>query len=76
MGGEEACVGGRVGARCAADGALVHVDYLVEELQSLDFLVGRRLRGAAVEMAGHGGVEGVVDEGGLARAGNAGDAHQ
>ena len=67
-GREQARVGGRVAARRAADGALVHVDDLVEGLQALDAVVRRGLHVAAVELAGHGGVERVVDQCALARA--------
>ena len=40
---EQPGVGGRVGARRAADRALVDVDHLVEELEALDLVVRRRL---------------------------------
>ena len=40
---EQAGVGGRVGARGAADRRLVDVDDLVEKFQAVDFAVRRRL---------------------------------
>ena len=71
---QQAGVGGRVGARRAADRRLVDVDHLVEQVEAVDFVVRRRLGGRAVEMAGGGGVQRVVDQRRLAGAGNAGDA--
>src|SRR6185437_829374 len=71
---EGAGVGGRVRARRAPDRRLVDVDDLVEELQALDPVVrGGRVRGV-VQPARRGLVEGLDGEGGLAAAGDAGDA--
>jgi hypothetical protein len=57
-------------------GALVDVDHLVEQVEADDFVVRRRFGGRAVEVARGGGVQRVVDQRRLARAGNAGDAGQ
>ncbi len=73
---EEARVGRRIGARRAADGALVHAHHLVEELETLDGVVRRRIGGRPVEVPRRSGVERVVHERGLARAGHAGHAHE
>src|SRR6266852_2519523 len=72
-GGENAGVGGRVGARGAADGSLVDLDDFVDLIGADDFAVraGRLL--GAIEFLGEGAIEDVVDEGGFAGAGNAGD---
>ncbi len=67
-GPEEARVRGRVGARRAADGALVDVDDLVDGLRALQGIVGARLDARAADAAGQGPVEDVRDERGLARA--------
>src|SRR6266849_9117370 len=72
-GGENAGVGGRVGARSAADGSLVDLDDFVDLIAADDFAMraGRFL--GAIEFLGEGAVENVVDEGGFAGAGNSGD---
>ena len=72
---EHAGVGGRVAARRAPDGRLVDVDDLVEVLRAVDAVVlaGAQL-GAAVEARRHALVQDLVDERGLAGAGDAGDA--
>jgi hypothetical protein len=49
-GGEQPGVRGRIGARRAPDRALVDVDHLVEQVQALDRLMRRRLRGRAVQL--------------------------
>ena len=72
--GEGAGVGGRVGARRAADRRLVDVDDLVETFEALDALVRGRVLAGAVEAAGDGLVERVDEERRLAAAGDAGDA--
>ncbi len=71
---QQARVGSGVGTRRASDRRLVDADHLVEELQSFDRVVRRRLGAAAVKVARGGGVERVVDERRLAGAGYAGDA--
>ena len=70
---EGAGIGGRVGARRAADRRLVDVDDLVEEFEPLDAVVlGRML--ARAHDAARGRLEQRLDqEGRLAAAGNAGD---
>ena len=73
--GEDVGIGGRIGARCASDRTLIDADNLVNEFQTLDGFVGHRCSQAAVEMPRKDGVEGVVDEGGFARTGNACDAN-
>src|SRR6266852_1772821 len=72
-GRENAGVGGRVGGRGAADGSLVDLDDFVDLIGADDFAVraGRLL--GAIEFLGEGAIENVVDEGGFAGAGNAGD---
>src|SRR5581483_10593886 len=62
--------------RRAADGRLVDVDDLVEELVALDraMTTGYDLR--PVHPLHQGAVEDVVDEGGLAGTGDAGDRHE
>ncbi len=73
---EQAGVGAGVGARRAPDGRLVDVDDLVQVLQALDALVLARLGVRAVQLAGQRLVQDLDHQGGLARAGHAGDAHQ
>ena len=74
-GREEAGVGGRIGTRGAPDGALVDVHHLVEVFETVYRLVAaRRHGGGAVQGAGGNRIQGVVDEGGLAGTGDAGDA--
>jgi hypothetical protein len=72
--GEQAGVGGGVGARRAADRRLVDVDDLVEVFEAGDAVVGEAEAAAAVEPADGLGQQGVDDEGGLAGAADAGDA--
>ncbi len=72
--GEGAGIGGRVGARGAADRRLIDVDHLVEIFEAGDLLVAAGLETGAVQLAGGGGVERVDGEARLARAGDAGDA--
>ena len=73
---EDAHVGGGVGARCAADGRLVDLDDLVDVVDAFDGLVGQGGAERVVEVLGEDGLEGVVDEGGLAAAADAGDADE
>ena len=70
---EGAGVGGRVGARRAADRRLVDVDDLVEVLQALDAVVRAGMLARAVEPARHRLVERVDQQRRLAAAGDAGD---
>ena len=69
---EHAGVGGGVRARGTADGRLVHVNDLVQVLQAVDALVAAGHLLGAVELVRQGGVQNVVDEGGLTRAGHSG----
>ena len=75
-GGEQAGVGGGVGARCAANRRLVDIDDLVEQIQASDVVVGRGFGVGAVDAARRSGVQGVVDQGGLARTRHTGDASE
>ena len=70
---EGAGVGGRVGARRAADGRLVDVHDLVEEFEPVDIVVGARLDAGCEHATRRRAVEGIDDERGLAAAGDAGD---
>src|SRR6185369_3660674 len=70
----QARVGRGIGAWRAADRRLIDADHLVEEVDAGDAVVRLGLGVAVVEVLGDGGVEGVVDERRLARAGDAGDA--
>ena len=71
---EYAGVGRRVGARRAPDGRLVDVDHLVQIGQAGHLIVRARARLGAVELGSELFVQNLVDERGLARAGNAGHA--
>ena len=73
-GGEQAGVGGGVGARGAADGGLVDVDDFIEVFEAADVVVWGGFFLGAVEFAGGDFGEGVVNQGGFAAAGYAGDA--
>ena len=73
-GGEQAGVGGGVGTRGAADGGLVDVDDFVELVEAADVVVGRGFFVGAVELAGGDFGQCVVNQGGFAAAGYAGDA--
>src|SRR5262249_18293657 len=75
-GGEETGVGGRVGARGAADRALVDVDDFVEVVHALDRVVGIGFLAGVVDLHGEAAVEGVGDEGALAGTGDAGDGDE
>ena len=70
---EDAGVGRRVGPRRAADRRLVDVDHLVDVVEAGDPLVPARDRARVVDLLGQRRVEDVVDQGRLARAGDAGD---
>ncbi len=72
-GGEDTGVGGRVGARGAADGGLIDAYGFVEEVETFDAGVGAGSFAGAVEFLSEGAVEDVVDEGAFAGAGDAGD---
>ena len=71
---EGAGVGGGVGARGAADRRLVDVDDLVEMLEALDRLAGRRGLARAVQPHRGGLEQGLDGQRRLAAAGDAGDA--
>jgi hypothetical protein len=55
---------------------LIDLDHLVDQVDAFDLLVGARLVGSAVELAGERLVEDVVDQGALARAADAGNGDQ
>ena len=71
---EDAGVGGRVGARRAPDRRLVDVDDLVDLAEAVDSVVGAGPKLRLVQAVGDRVVQGLVDQGRLARAGDAGDA--
>ncbi len=71
---EDAGVGGRVGARRAADRRLVDVDDLVDLAEPVDAVVRARAQLRLMQAVGDRVVQGLVDQGRLARAGDAGDA--
>ena len=74
---EQAGVGGGVGARRAANRALVDVYHLVEVFQALHvFKAARRDGRGAVQRPRRDGIEGVVHQRRLAGAGNAGNASE
>ena len=73
---EQVDVGGRVRARRAADRLLVDVDHLVEDLDPLDRRVLAGLDAHPVEPVRERLVEDLVDEGRLARAGDARDGDE
>ena len=75
-GREETGVGGGVRAWRAPNGALIYSDYFVKVIQALDGAMGRGFCVAAVQVACHGMVQGVVNEGGFTRTRNTCDAHQ
>ena len=63
---EDARIGCRVAPWRAADGALVDVHDLVDQIEARDALVPTRDDAGAVEFAGQGGVEHVIHQRGLA----------
>ena len=74
---ENAGIGGGVGAGGAADGALVDINALVDQLHATDGLVGRRGQGgSAVERAGRQWEQRAVDQGGFAGARHTGHTGQ
>ena len=75
-GAEGTGVGGGIGARGASDGRLVDHDEAVDLSGTEDGVVRAGCFLGAVEVAGQGGAEDVVDEGGFAAAGNTGDADE
>ena len=73
---KEARVGGRIGARCTADGALVDADHLVEVIEAIDVAVRGRFLRAVVQVPRHRVIERVVDQRGFTRARYTGDADE
>src|SRR5712691_4313409 len=72
-GRENAGVGGRIGARSAADGGLINLDDFVDVLGAEDFAMrGGRLVGT-VELLREGAIENVVDQSGFSGARDARD---
>src|SRR5581483_5230189 len=69
-------VGGGVGARRSADGALVNLDHLVDLGHALDGFMRAGLYLRRVELALQRRQERLVDERGLAAAADAGDANE
>ena len=72
-GSEEPDVGGRVGARRAADGRLVDVDHLVDPFDPLQAPVGAHRHPRAAHGVGQRRVQHVAQQGRLARSRHAGD---
>src|SRR4051794_27682108 len=72
-GREHLGVGGRVGARGAADGRLVDADDFVELVGAFQRFVRAGLLARTVEIARQGAVEDIVDQRALAAAAHAGD---
>src|SRR4029077_6333542 len=72
-GRKDAGVGGRIGARRAADGRLVNLNHLVQMLEAGDGAMLAGLLAGAIELGRKSAVENVVHESGFSRAGNAGD---
>ena len=71
---EDAGVRGRVGARGPPDRRLVDVDDLVDLAETVDAVVGAGPKLRLMEAVCHRMVQRLVDQGRLARAGDAGDA--
>jgi hypothetical protein len=71
---EQSRVGRGVGARRAADRALIDFDDAVDVVESLDAVEMRGARGRAIELGRHRAKQRVVDQRGLAGPGYAGDA--
>src|SRR6267154_6889757 len=72
-GREDSGIGGRIGARGAADGGLVDLDDFVDLICADDFAMGAGRFLRAIEFLGEGAVENVVDQCGFAGARDAGD---
>ena len=73
---EDIRIGGGIGARRPSQGTLVHVDDLVDVLQSLEGVVGQGFGQRAVEVFAEDGEERLADEGALAASADAGDADE
>ena len=73
---KEPCIGGRVGAGCSADGALVNVDDLVQIFHPLHTAAGTGAGVGVVQFGQKGLIQHLVYQAGLAGAGNAGNASQ
>ena len=74
--GKQTGVGGRIAARRAADGRLVDVYHLIEQIQSANLLERGGLLAGAIEVGRGQPIQGVVDQGRFARDGNAGNADE
>src|SRR6185437_2872980 len=72
-GAENAGVSGGIGARGAADGGLVNLNYLINVLDAFDGAMPGRFFHRAIEIGGERAVQNIVDERGFAGAGDAGD---
>ena len=72
---KDAGVGGGVAAAGAADGGLVHFDQTVDLGQAIDSVMGQRMFTSA-KMSPHRAKQDLVHQGALARARDAGHAHQ
>ena len=74
--GHHVGIGGRIAAWRAPDGALVDLDDLVDVPDPVDAVVGQDRILRAVELVADDGHQRLVDEGTLAAAAHAADAHQ
>ena len=70
---KHACVGGRVGARRAANRRLVDIDNLIDALDALDFFIRTHRARRAVNGIRKGRRNGVGNQGALARSRHAGN---
>ena len=73
---EQPRVGGGVGPGCAPDGGLVDGDDLVQKLNAVHAVVLSRAGFGAVQLRAQALVKNLVDQGGLARPGHAGDGDE
>src|SRR5271170_3311813 len=72
-GRENAGIGGRIGARRAADGRLVNLNDFINVFDAGDGAMRAGFFHRAVKLRGEGAVENIVDERGFSGAGDAGD---
>ena len=66
--GKQTRIGGRIGARCAPNGALVNINDLIQMLYPLHAVVRTRIGCCAVQLVRKVGVKNTVDKRGFARA--------
>src|SRR5690606_22089541 len=75
-GREQPCIGSRITARCASDGALIDTDDLVKMLEPFQCRIGCRLSLGTMQFLCNGIDQRVVDQGGFTGTRNVGDADQ